>query len=50
MAGGGTLREEAIADALDFPANQKFTRDFHPSTPLFGDARLSCIKKKHVGE
>src|SRR2546423_726347 len=29
MARGGALREEAIADALHFPANQKFSRDFH---------------------
>ena len=29
MARGGALREEAIAYALHFPANQKFSRDFH---------------------
>lgn len=44
MAGGGTLRKEAIADALHFPANQKFPRDFHPLKTLCSKTRKPITK------
>jgi hypothetical protein len=37
MAGGGALCEEAVADALHFSANQKFSCNLHPHPLIEGN-------------